>query len=261
MRGTSPGDFLVDSHCHLNHPRLFRQIPDVIERARAAGVAQMVVVGYDVPSSRKAVEIAETTPEVWAAVGVHPHEAGEMGPEELAEVKALAQSSRVVAIGETGLDFYRNLAPADAQRSAFQKQLDLGGELGLPVITHCRNAQEAVLAALQSRQQQRVVWHCFEGTAAHADRAIELGAMLGFGGLLGRTGSAGIKTALRNAPEDRILLETDSPYHVPVGKDNEPANLPAILEMLARARAEPPARLAALTTANAHRVFKLSKPE
>lgn len=250
---------MVDSHCHLNHPRLLRQLPDVIERARAAGVAEMVVVGYDVPSSRKAVEIAEATARVWAAVGVHPHGAGKMGPKDLAELRALASSVRVVAIGETGLDFYRNLSAAGAQRSAFRKQLDLGEELGLPVIVHCRNAQEEVLAALQSRRRHSVIWHCFDGTAAQADRAIELGALLGFGGLLGRAGSTGIRTALRNAPEDRVLLETDSPYLAPVGRDNEPANLPTILEMAAQARAEPPRRLAALTTANAHRVFGLSR--
>ena len=261
MRGTSTGDSLVDSHCHLNHPRLFRQLPDVIDRARAAGVAQMVVVGYDVPSSRKAVEIAEGTAGVWSAVGVHPHEAGEMSPKDLAELRALAKSAQVVAIGETGLDFYRNLSAADAQRNAFQKQLDLGEELGLPIIVHCRNAQEEVLAALDSRRHHSVVWHCFDGTAAHAERAIELGLVLGFGGLLGRTGSTAIRMALRNAPEDRILLETDSPYLAPVGRNNEPANLPAILEMAAQARAEPPGRFAALTTANAHRVFKLGKHE
>ncbi len=262
MTGVSNGGPLVDTHCHLNHPRLLKRLPAVLERARASGVSRMIAVGYDLPSSRQAVAIAVKTSGVWAAVGVHPHEVGDAREDDLAELRRLATEENVVAIGETGLDFYRDLASRDAQRRSFERHLDLGEELGLPVIVHCRDAQEDVLAAVEARRPSLAIWHCFEGDAGHARKASDLGMMLGFGGLLTRSHGEQLREIVGRLPPDRILLETDAPYLRPEGGspgDNEPANLPLVAQMVAQARAESMGQIARTTTENALRVFGLRR--
>ena len=257
------GASLIDTHSHLNHPRLLRGLPDVLARARAAGVSAMIVVGYDLPSSRKAVELAESNPDVWAAVGVHPHDAADVSQDDLSEIRALARSERVVAIGETGLDFYRDLSPRPAQEKAFEDHLALGAELGLPVIVHCREAEEEVLAALESDiPRSPVIWHCFDGTLDHARRALDLGLFLGFGGRVTYRNAAHLREAAAVVPADRMLLETDCPYLAPEpkrGRDNEPANLVVIAEALAGARRTDAVTVARTTAANAQRIFSLPR--
>jgi TatD DNase family protein len=220
----------------------------------------MLVVGYDVPSSQKAVEIASTTAGVVSAVGVHPHDAASVEDGDLAALRALAAHETVVAIGETGLDFYRNLSSQQAQRSAFERHLDLGEELGLPVIIHCREAQDELLAGLEARQPSAVIWHAFEGNETHARRAADLGSLFGFGGLLTRTGGDQLKQVVRELPAERILLETDSPYLLPTGGargDNEPANLPLIVQIVAEARGESASQVVQTAAENACHVFRL----
>jgi len=252
---------LIDTHCHLNHPRLLRRLPDVLARAGAAGVSAMIVVGYDLPSSTKAVELAEKHPELRAAVGVHPHDAADMSQDDLSEIRTLARSEAVVAIGETGLDFYRDLSPRAAQEKAFEEHLALAGELRLPLILHCREAQTEVLATLRRLAPTGpVIWHSFDGTLDHARAALDLDLTLGFNGLLTRRSADALRAVAAWLPADRILLETDCPYLAPEprrGKDNEPANLPMIAEALAAARRSDPAALAQATTANAARIFSL----
>ncbi len=257
------GASLIDTHSHLNHPRLLRELPHVLARARAADVSAMIVVGYDLASSRKAVELAESSSDIWAAVGVHPHDAADVGQDELSEIRTLARSERVVAIGETGLDFYRNLSPRPAQERAFEGHLALGGELGLPVIVHCREAQEEVLAALESeRPQSPAIWHCFDGTLDHARRALDLGLFLGFGGRVTYRKAADLREVAAAVPADRMLLETDCPYLAPEpkrGRDNEPANLVVIAEAMAAIRGEEGRAFRDVTSANACRVFGLDR--
>jgi len=249
---------LIDTHSHLNHPRLLRRFDQVLARARAAGVADMLVVGYDLQSSQKAVELAQSRAGVWAAVGVHPHDAAGLGETHLSRLRRLAQSPKVVAIGETGLDFYRILSPREAQEAAFRKHLELAQEMGRPLIVHCREAQEAVLAALEGHGAGAVVWHCFDGTRQQAERALELGMMLGFGGRITHRSAQELRRVLAMVARDRILLETDCPYLTPEplrGRDNEPANLRIIAESAAQARGEDLETVAAVTTENAKRVF------
>ncbi len=251
---------LVDTHCHLNHPRLLRRLDDVLARAREAGVSDMIVVGYDLPSSRTAVELASRHHGIWATVGVHPHEAKDVTEAYFQEMARLARSPGVVAIGETGLDFYRDLSPRPAQVEAFKRHLDLAVEVELPVVIHCREAQEAVLEVVASRHQPGLVWHCFDGTREQAERAVSVGLMLGLGGRLTYPAADEMRQVARQAPADRLLLETDAPYLSPEprrSRDNEPASVAVIAEAVAAARGETVAQVAAATTENARRAFRL----
>ena len=253
---------LIDTHCHLNHPRLLRRLEEVLARARQAGVSAMIVVGYDLASSHTAVELAAQHHGLWAAVGIHPHEAGEVNAAALAEIKALARSPRVVAVGETGLDFYRDLSPRPAQIDSFARHLDLAAELELPAIIHCREAQEEMLARVASHPRANLVWHCFDGTLEQAERAVSLGMVLGFGATVTRRRAEGLRQVVKWTPPDRILLETDAPYLSPQpgrSPDNEPANVVVVAEAVAAARGESVADTAALTSENAHRAFGLEE--
>ncbi len=256
---------MVDTHCHLNHPRLHRRLAEVLARAARAGVRQMVIVGYDLPSSELAVALAEQHSGLWAAVGIHPHDAGSVDEQAIARLRTLARSHAVVAIGETGLDYYRDLSPRQAQRDAFQRHLALACEIGLPLIVHCRakagnwDAQEAALGMLSSLPPTGVVWHCFDGAPEHARQALSIASYLGFGALLTYRNTAHLAQVAREAPADRLLLETDSPYLSPEphrSRTNEPANLPTIAQSLARLRGETPQQIEDITTQNAQCIFR-----
>jgi len=258
----------IDTHTHLNHPRLFPRLAQILERAHTAGVGEMIVVGYDLPSSRTAVELAQQHRELWAAVGVHPHDASGMDEGACEHLRELARSDGVVAIGETGLDFYRDLSPRTSQMEALERHLALGEETGLPVIVHCRAAQEALLRALSdwrgrsSGTRVTLVWHCFEGTHEQAEQAVELGMVLGFGGLLTYRGGEEVRRVAARMPADRVLLETDCPYLAPEprrARDNEPADLAVIAESLAEARGESREQVEQTTGENARRVFGLGE--
>jgi TatD DNase family protein len=251
---------LVDTHCHLNHPRLLRRLPEMLARAHQAGVSDMIVVGYDLPSSRLAVELAAQHEGLWAAVGIHPHDAGAVTDSDFVEIRALARADKVVAIGETGLDFYRDLSPRPAQMESFERHLDLAFELRLPAVIHCREAQDSVLEVVSSRQQARLVWHCFDASLEQLERAVGLGLVLGFGGRLTHRAAGELRDLAKQAPADRILLETDAPYLSPEpgrSRDNEPANVALIAEALAAARGKTMAAIAEVTSENARRVFGL----
>ncbi len=261
VEGCQDRPALIDTHCHLNHPRLFRRLGDVLTRARNAGISDMIVVGYDLPSSRTAVELAAQHDGLWATVGIHPHDAASASDLVLGELRQLALSAKVVAIGETGLDFYRDLSPRDAQMRVFQRHLDLAAEVKLPVVIHCRDAQEAVLEVARERRQEGLVWHCFDGTIEQAERAIELGMALGFGGLVTRRGVDELRRVVSVIPADRLLLETDAPYLSPDARsrDNEPANVALVAEAVATVRGESVEGIATLTSANARRIFGLQR--
>lgn len=253
---------LFDTHTHLNHPRLMRRLPEVLDRARAAGVRGMMVVGYDLESSEQAVSLAEEHDDLWAAVGVHPHDAETLDAAAVARLRALAGSRKVAAIGETGLDYYRDLSPRDRQREAFRRHLDLAAELELPVIVHCREAQDEILAALDPPPPAGAVWHCFDGSSKHAARAVGLGLVLGFGGMVTYRGSEALRRAAATVALERILLETDCPYLSPEphrNRDNEPANVALVAQALADLRGIEAKRLGAAAWRNARRFFRLSE--
>lgn len=198
---------------------------------------------------------------MWAAVGVHPHEASGFGEQAVEELAALAASPRVVAIGEAGLDFYRDLSPRDAQRSAFRRQIGVARELGRALVIHMRDAHDEVFGILaEEGPPERLVFHCFSGGPEEARRALALGGDLSFAGNVSYRGAEPLREAARAVPLDRLLVETDSPYLAPVphrGKPNEPALVAAVGAALAGALGLPVEEVAAATSSNALRVFGL----
>jgi len=253
---------MIDTHCHLGSSRYKKDRAEVLARARAAGVARFVEVGYDPGTNERSVLLAQEEPDVWATVGIHPHEVAKADARAFARLRELAQAKRVVAIGECGLDFYRNLSPADVQRDWFERQLELANELGLPLVVHVRDAMDETLDRLARAQPARAgVLHCYSGNAAQARRADTLGFKLGFGGSL-TYGDAALEEAARTAPDHQLLLETDAPYLVPEPKDtrrNEPALLVRVRAKLAALRGTSEEAIDELTTENATRLFALGQ--
>jgi len=251
---------VIDTHCHLSSSRYKKDRSQVMARARAAGVTHFVEVGYDLATSSRSVELAAAETDVWAAVGLHPHEVGGVRPEARKEIATLARASRVVAVGEIGLDFYRNLSPPDVQRAWFADQLRLAAEAGLPVIIHSRDAMDEVLDTLEKlAPPRRGVLHCWSGDQEQARRAVGLGFKVAFGGTL-TYGEARLEESARAVPQSALVLETDSPYLVPMPKDtkrNEPALLPRVRARLAALRGESEGEVDAFTTQNALELFAI----
>jgi TatD DNase family protein len=257
---------LVDSHCHLNLPEVEEDLPGMMGRAADAGVEAVVVPGIDLASSRKAVEMAQRWPGVYAAVGVHPHHAASWSTTVQAEMRALARSPRVVAIGETGLDFYRNLAPCSAQIASFRAQLDLAAECTLPVIVHSRAASPEVYAELETwaarsgypNGKSPGVLHAFSGDLKDAQRAISLGFLLGVAGPVTYPQSDELRGTLAGIPCDHLLVETDAPYLTPAphrNRRNEPAYVALVARSLAAVLGLDALELASRTSCNAARLF------
>ncbi len=249
----------IDSHCHLD--ALGEDVPDVLARAAEVGVEAMVTVGCDLESSRSSVVLASRHPPVWATVGIHPHEADGYGEEALAKLCALAGRDKVVAIGEIGLDYYRDLSPRGAQRSAFRSQLEAAERLGLPVVIHVRDAHDDLFTILDEvGPSQGQVFHCFSGGPEEVRRALELGGCISFAGNLSFRKAQSLREAASLVPLDRLLIETDSPYLAPVphrGKRNEPAHVRFVGSALAEACGRSVDEISRATAANARRVFRL----
>ena len=224
----------------------------------AAGVERIVSVGSGIESCRETLAIAKREPEVWAALGVHPHQAGDSDAERLDELRELLADERAVAVGETGLDFYRDYAPHDRQRDLFERQLDLAAELGEPVVVHTRDAEEETAAALE-RFPGTVVLHCFSSPSL-LPVALERGYYVSFAGNVTYPKAEELREAARQVPADRLLAETDSPYLSPQprrGRPNEPANVVHTIAVLAEARGVDPDSLGVQLDANAAAAFGL----
>ncbi|NPV29335.1 MAG: TatD family hydrolase [Firmicutes bacterium] len=253
---------LVDTHAHLNDPKYDRDLEAVRARAREARVAAIICVGYDFASSRRAVQLAGTFPEIYAAVGFHPHDAAGVPERAWEGLRLLAQNGRVVALGEMGFDFYRNLSPRNVQEEVFRRQLQLAGELNLPVIIHDRAAHEETLAVLEEFPGlPGVVFHCFSGGPRFAEECLARGYYLGIAGPITFPKSEELTEAVRIAPLNRLLLETDCPYLAPQpwrGRRNEPSYLTAVAEAVSRVKGVSPAEVAAATTASACRLFRIA---
>ncbi|MFQ6063938.1 MAG: TatD family hydrolase [Candidatus Bathyarchaeia archaeon] len=252
---------LVDSHAHLQWASFDGDREEVIGRAREAGVECIVNVGFDVDGSRRAVELAERYRGVYATVGVHPHNASQFNDVVLDELRRLAGCAKVVAIGEIGLDFYRNLSPRDSQRSAFEAQLDLAEEFGLPVVVHDREAHGEVLDVLL-RFEGRVegVMHCFSGSKEMAERCLRSGFYVSFAGSVTYPNALRLQEIARWTDLRKILLETDSPWLAPQemrGKRNEPAFLPFVARKIAELKGVSLSEVAEATARNTKEIFQI----
>lgn len=257
---------IIDTHAHLNM-RFDKDLAETIGRARNAGVGNIITVGTDLESSKKAVELSERYAGVYAAVGIHPHDVTAITMADIDTLGTISMHPRVVAIGETGLDFYRDISPKDKQQIAFLWQLDLAAELGLPIIIHCRQAAGEMLDLLRNRltdhhgaTQYRGVIHCFNGDVNTAKAYLDMGFYISLGGYIGYPKSKGLHEVIRSVPKDRLLVETDCPFLPPQnhrGKRNEPAYITFTVKALAEIMSEPYGDIAAATTQNAGRLFGL----
>lgn len=250
---------LVDAHCHLGDRAFDEDRAAALERARAAGVGHVVVIGDSLESSARAAALAASRPGLSASAGVHPHVASTWGAEVEGGIRALLARPEVVAAGETGLDYHYDHSPRAAQRAAFEAQLSLAAEVGRPVVVHARDA-DADVAALVREWGSRVpalVLHSFSSGAAVFDAGMAVGAYFSFSGMI-TFRSWTMTDRLTAVPADRLLVETDSPYLAPVphrGSRNEPAFVREVAAALAHARGETLERMTTLTTANAGRAF------
>ncbi len=248
---------LIDTHAHLDSSDYNADRAAVIARAFAEHIG-VITVGVDLPSSRGAVRLAERHRAIWAGIGVHPHEAKTFDKEVERGLRELAQQKKVVAIGEIGLDYYRDLSPRSVQREVFIEQIELANELNLPVIIHNRESTTDMLGILRVHRPEHGVVHSFLGDLALAQEFIALGLYLGIGGPLTFPKNEVLRQAVKDIPLDRILVETDCPYLTPVphrGRRNEPAYVRYVVEEISRIKGISPGEVSTVTTENARILF------
>lgn len=253
---------LIDTHCHLTLEPLADALESVLTRARQAGVRQCVTVAIDLASSRANLTLARQHGMLYAAVGVHPHEADTVTEAVVQDVDQLARDPHVVAIGEVGLDYYRKHASAEGQQRALRWFVGVGQRRGLPVIIHCRDAYEDLLRILRefAGPSLRGVIHCASGPPAFIEGVLALGLYVSFAGNVTFPNATALRELLPLVPDDRLLVETDAPYLAPQpvrGTPNEPAYLTHTIAEMAKQRGTPVEQLGALTSENARRLFGL----
>ena len=249
---------LIDTHAHLQFPDYEGKVTEYLDRAREAGVAQIITIGVDAADSARGVALAAEFDNVYATVGLHPHDA-KAGLDELPQIKTLATGARVVAIGECGLDYYRNLSPAAEQEQMLRAQLELAGELGLPVVFHVREAYADFWRIYQDYRLPGVV-HSFSGNQDDLEKALKHELLVALNGIATFTKDPAQLAVFKAVPLDSLVLETDCPFLTPHprrGQVNQPAEVKTIADFLCRLRGESLADLAAATTANARRLFKI----
>ena len=255
---------LIDSHAHFDDRAFDTDRAALIARLHADGIG-VVTVGADLASSRDAVRLASRHHGIWATVGVHPHGAKAVTPAVLRELEALAKETKVVAVGEIGLDYYRDLSPRDVQRKVFAEQLELAKRVRLPVVIHNRESTDDLVRILRKAgATHRGVIHSFLGDIALAETFTDLGFFLGVGGPLTYPANGALREAVRRIALDRILLETDCPYLTPAphrGRRNEPGYVGIIARAIADLRGVTPESVEDVTTRNAIGLFGLSAPQ
>ena len=256
---------LIDTHAHLDSGQFKNDLDAVLQRAADQGVGTILTVGCDLESSRTSVDLALRYPHVYASVGVHPHDASQVDRPALEELARMVEAvDKVVAIGEIGLDFYRDRSPREVQRQAFRQQVRLARELGKPLIIHDRDAHDEVLAILAEEKAYEVggVLHCFSGDLAIARRCIEMGFLISFAGPLTYPKNDGLRSIAAALPVDVMLVETDCPYLAPQqqrGKRNEPALVRQTAERLAEIKGLSLEDIARITSRNAWRLFGIGQ--
>jgi TatD DNase family protein len=268
---THPAPGLIDIGINLGHDSFDEDRPAVLERARRAGVIQMIITGASAAGSRQALSLARADPQrLYATAGVHPHHATELNADLLAELETLARQPEVVAVGECGLDYFRDFSPRDVQQRAFHQQLELAAKVGKPVFLHERDAHDDFAAIVREHRATLVggVAHCFTGTREQLHHYLQLDLAIGITGwICDERRGAHLLDLVREIPPAALHLETDAPYLLPrdltprpASRRNEPQYLPHIAAVVARARGETPQQLAASATAASRALFRLPTP-
>lgn len=257
---------MLDSHCHLTSKDLLPQIGPVLTRARAAGVAGFVTIATDLADAEAALSLARNHPDIHAVCGIHPHQAGEAPPDWDRRLLEVAKREDVFAVGEMGLDYHYDFADRATQKRVFERQLQIAAEVGKSVVIHCREAHEDVLSTLANcGKPPNVVFHCFTGTEAEASQILERGFWISLTGVVTFKRSDELRRVARLIPEDRLMIETDSPYLSPEPvrsvRPNEPAHLPHTAACIAKERGLPLEDLVRITIANTRRFFNLPEPK
>jgi TatD DNase family protein len=231
---------LIDTHCHLTFDEVAGDVEAVIERSKAAGVVSWITVGTDPQQNRKAIELAERFENMYAAIGIHPHDAKTVTADILKELRELTQHTKVVAIGETGLDYHYNHSKPQEQIRAFVSQLKIAKDLNLPVIIHCREAFDETMGILEQHggDVKKVVFHCFSGSAEQAKVALNKGFYISFTGVVTFKNANKTRQAAEAVPLDRLMAETDCPYMSPEPMRKQKINEPAFMVHTARCLAE-----------------------
>jgi TatD DNase family protein len=251
-----------DSHCHLHLCEDNVSLEELVSRARSNGVEQMVAIGIEIDSSERALAIAREHDGVYSSAGVHPNDATVWNEQARERADELLNRDEVVAVGETGLDFYRDSTPHDQQRAAFRDHIELAKRHRKPLVIHTRESITAAIEELENVDPpDHLIFHCWSGDSNELERALALGGHVSFAGNVSFKSAENLRAVAREVPPDRILVETDAPFLAPVphrGKPNEPANVAWVGRAVADARGEDVAELARATTTNARRIFGLA---
>ncbi len=255
---------MIDSHAHLTHPDFAEDgVGALVTRAEEAGVNRIICIAYDIPSCRETVEAAEKFDSVYAVIGLHPHEADRVDDNDIIRVEEMARHKKVVAIGETGLDFYRDWAKRENQEKLFRASLEIAGRLEKPVVIHDREAHDDVVATLKEHAGRFPggVMHCFSGDTGLMESVLPLGFYISIPGTITFGKKEGpLHDVVRRCPEDRLLIETDCPWLTPAphrGKRNEPAYVRFVRDKVAEILGRDPEEIDRLTTENTERLFRL----
>ncbi|MEH6700474.1 TatD family hydrolase [Parasphingorhabdus sp.] len=257
---------LVDSHCHLNYKGLVEEQPDVLERARQSGVTAMLNISTRESEWRDIVATAEREPDVWASIGIHPHEADSHPDVDLAKLVEEAAHPRVVAIGETGLDYFYDHSDRERQRQSFRTHIHAARETGLPIIVHTRDAEADTAEIMAEEMEQGAysgVIHCFTASEDFAQKALAMGLYISISGIVTFKNAKDLKETAAKLPADRLLVETDAPFLAPVphrGKTGEPAFVADTARYLAELRGEEYAELCETTARNFYQLFTKARP-
>ncbi len=250
---------LIDTHAHLNLTGSYKKdLPEVISRAREAGVSRIVNVGIDLKTSIKAVELAHQYEGLYATCGIHPHEVKKARPDTYEALKALFRDPKVVALGEIGLDYAKEYSPRQIQKEHFVFQLQLAREYGLPVVIHSREASPDILGLLKENLPEKFVFHCYAGDVSEAREILDLGGYISVTGIVTFPKAENIREVVRYVPLERLMLETDCPFLTPVpyrGKRNEPAYVRLVAEKVAEVKGVSLEECARVTTKNAEEFF------
>ena len=250
---------LIDSHAHIQLDKFDGDRGAVLERAQEAGVHAIMVIGFDIETSRGAIALAEKYDQIYATVGMHPHDAKDLDDETVRIFYEFAAHPKVVALGEMGLDYYRDLSPRPIQKAAFERQLDLAEELDLPIVIHNREAYHDILPILQARRGRvRGIMHCFSGDVEIMRQTLALGFHIGIGGPVTYRKSNALREVAQKVPGDALLVETDCPWLAPQfrrGKRNEPAYVRATAEKIAELRGISLEEIGEMTTQNFEELF------